>query len=46
MNPDAGGLADHMRSMTAVGRYRQLREIANAAAYLALPEAGFVTGVT
>lgn len=47
MNPDDGGeFADHMRSLTAVGRYGQPRDIASAVAYLALPEAGFVTGVT
>jgi 3-oxoacyl-[acyl-carrier protein] reductase len=47
MNPDDGGeFADHMRSLTAVGRYGNPRDIASAVAYLALPEAGFVTGVT
>jgi 3-oxoacyl-[acyl-carrier protein] reductase len=47
MNPDDGGeFADHMRSLTALGRYGQPRDIASAVAYLALPEAGFVTGVT
>jgi 3-oxoacyl-[acyl-carrier protein] reductase len=46
MNPDEGEFADHMRSLTAVGRYGHPRDIASAVAYLARPEAGFVTGVT
>lgn len=46
MNPDEGDFADHMRSLTALGRYGQPADIASAVAYLALPEAGFVTGVT
>lgn len=47
MNPDDDGeFADHMRSLTAVGRYGQPRDIASAVAYLASPESGFITGVT
>ena len=43
-NPDAGEFADAMRSLTAVGRYGQPRDIAAAVAFLARPEARFVTG--
>lgn len=46
MNPDEGEFADHMRSLTALGRYGQPGDIASAVAYLALPEAGFVTGTS
>jgi len=43
-NPDAGEFADAMRSLTAVGHYGQPRDIAAAVAFLARPEARFVTG--
>ena len=47
MNPDDDSeLASINRAMTAVGRYGQPHDIASAVAYLALPEAGFVTGAT
>ena len=46
MNPDAGEFADSLRSFSAVGHYGHPRDIASAVAYLALPEAGFVTGVS
>ncbi len=47
MNPDDDGeLAGINRAMTAVGRYGRPPDIASAVAYLALPEAGFVTGAT
>ncbi|MET0896739.1 MAG: 3-oxoacyl-ACP reductase family protein [Mycobacterium sp.] len=47
MNPDDDGeAADVNRAMTALGRYGQPHDIASAVAYLALPEAGFVTGAT
>jgi 3-oxoacyl-[acyl-carrier protein] reductase len=47
MNPDDDGdFAGVNRAQTAVGRYGQPRDIASAVAYLALPEAGFVTGAT
>jgi NAD(P)-dependent dehydrogenase (short-subunit alcohol dehydrogenase family) len=44
MNPDSGEFADAVRSATAVGHYAQPDDIANAVAFLARPEAGFVTG--
>lgn len=46
MNPAEGEFSDLNRAMTAVDRYGTPREIASAVAYLALPEAGFVTGAT
>ncbi|MET0703611.1 MAG: 3-oxoacyl-ACP reductase family protein [Mycobacterium sp.] len=46
MNPVDGDMADTNRAMTALGRYGNPRDIASAVAYLALPEAGFVTGAT
>ena len=44
MNPDEGDFADSIRGFSALGHYGQPRDIASAVAYLALPEAGFVTG--
>lgn len=47
MNPDDDSeLAVPTRALTAVGHYGQPRDIASAVAYLALPEAGYVTGAT
>lgn len=47
MNPDDDGeFADINRAQTAVGHYGQPGDIASAVAYLALPEARFVTGAT
>jgi 3-oxoacyl-[acyl-carrier protein] reductase len=45
-NPDSGEFADAMRQFTAVGRYGRPEDIASAVAYLASPEAGFITGIT
>jgi 3-oxoacyl-[acyl-carrier protein] reductase len=42
--PDSGEFVDAMRSMTAVGHFGQPDDIANAVAFLARAEAGFVTG--
>jgi 3-oxoacyl-[acyl-carrier protein] reductase len=43
-NPDSGEFADAMRELTAVGHYGRPEDIASAVAYLASPEAGFITG--
>jgi 3-oxoacyl-[acyl-carrier protein] reductase len=45
-NPDSGEFADAMRQLTAVGHYGRPEDIASAVAYLASPEAGFITGIT
>ena len=44
MNPSDGASADAMRGAMALGRYGQADEIAAMVAYLAGPDAGFVTG--
>jgi 3-oxoacyl-[acyl-carrier protein] reductase len=44
MNPGDGPYSDFQRSLSAVGRYGKADEIAAAVAYLASPEAAFVTG--
>ncbi|WP_342742825.1 SDR family oxidoreductase [Nonomuraea jiangxiensis] len=44
--PDVGPFADVRRSMNALGRYGRPEEPAAAIAFLAGPEAGFVTGTT
>ena len=47
MNPEHGGaFSDQVRPLIAVGRYGQPADIASAVAYLASPEASYVTGVT
>jgi len=46
MNPASGEFADAVRSVTALGRYAQPRDIADAVAFLAGPEARYVTGAT
>jgi 3-oxoacyl-[acyl-carrier protein] reductase len=44
MNPGDGPYADFQRTLSAVGRYGKADEIAAGVAYLASPEAAFVTG--
>jgi 3-oxoacyl-[acyl-carrier protein] reductase len=46
MNPADGPLAEAMRGWTALARYGRGEEIADMVAYLAGPEAGFVTGAS
>jgi cyclic-di-GMP-binding biofilm dispersal mediator protein len=44
MNPHDGPMSDYMRSFMALKRHGKPEEIAGMAAYLAGPEAGFITG--
>jgi 3-oxoacyl-[acyl-carrier protein] reductase len=46
MNPAHGPLAESMKALTALGRYGDVEEIAGLVAYLAGPEAAFVTGAS
>jgi 3-oxoacyl-[acyl-carrier protein] reductase len=46
MNPEDAGHADALRSLTSLGRYGQPEDIAAAVAFLAGPEAGYITGTT
>ncbi|WP_338771337.1 SDR family oxidoreductase [Massilia sp. METH4] len=46
MNPDEGPFAETLRNMTALGRYGQPDEIAAAVAFLAGPDARYITGAT
>jgi 3-oxoacyl-[acyl-carrier protein] reductase len=46
MNPADGPLAAAMKGWTALARYGRGEEIADMVAYLAGPEAGFVTGAS
>ena len=46
MNPADGPLAEVMKGWTALARYGRGEEIADMVAYLAGPEAGFVTGAS
>ena len=46
MNPADGPFADAVKGMIAVGRYVESDEIAGLVAYLAGPEAAFVTGAS
>lgn len=46
MNPATGPFADSLRKLLAVPRYGQADEVAAMVAYLAGPEAGFITGAS
>ncbi|MDH4553847.1 3-oxoacyl-ACP reductase FabG [Pseudomonas sp. BN417] len=44
MNPDQGDFATSLKQLMALPRYGQAEEIASFVAYLAGPEAGYITG--
>lgn len=46
MNPAKGDFAEMLRKVMAVPRYATVDEIAAMVAYLAGPEAGFITGAS
>lgn len=46
MNPQDGAFAETLKGMAALGRYGQPEDIAAAVAFLAGPDAGYVTGAT
>ena len=46
MNPEQGPFAESLKAMMALKRYGHGDEIAGIVAYLAGPEAGFVTGAS
>ncbi|UBM26615.1 3-oxoacyl-ACP reductase FabG [Pseudomonas sp. p1(2021b)] len=46
MNPASGDFADSLIPLMAIGRYGQAEEIASFVAYLAGPEAGYITGAS
>lgn len=46
MNPETGAFADTLKGMAALGRYGQPNEIAAAVAFLAGPDAAYITGAT
>jgi 3-oxoacyl-[acyl-carrier protein] reductase len=46
LNPEAGDSADHQKARTALGRYGRPEEIAAAVAFLAGPDATYITGAT
>jgi len=46
MNPADGAFADSLIPLMAVGRYGHAEEIASFVAYLAGPEAGYITGAS
>ncbi|MBB2494841.1 3-oxoacyl-ACP reductase family protein [Aquipseudomonas ullengensis] len=46
MNPDNTDFADSLKPIMALGRYGKVEEIASFVAYLAGPEAGYITGAS
>jgi 3-oxoacyl-[acyl-carrier protein] reductase len=46
MNPDEGHFAESLKGLMALPRYAQAEEIAGLVAYLASPEAAFITGAS
>ncbi|MNO76021.1 Cyclic-di-GMP-binding biofilm dispersal mediator protein [compost metagenome] len=46
MNPASGEFADSLIPLMAIGRYGEADEIASFVAYLAGPEAGYITGAS
>ncbi len=46
LNPENGPFADFLRTQTAIGRYAQPNEVASFVAYLAGPDAGYITGAS
>lgn len=46
MNPQDGAFADTLKGMAALGRYGQPADIAAAVAFLAGPDASYITGAT
>ena len=46
MNPETSAHSDTLRALTALGRYGQPEDIANAVAFLVGPDAGYITGAT
>ncbi len=46
MNPDGSDFAGALKAMMALPRYGSVEEIASFVAYLAGPEAGYITGAS